>query len=325
MPCPVHPSIHLVEAAVADWARAAGLDPDPAASRLAGRAFARCETGEVTALARWLTWMSRLRRTPEALTPVLAVAEGGEPGPAPLERAFSGLWTACAPGMSGAWRERFTAGLAAQREALLPRGTPTALPPVTPPPFSPGTSLSPGAPPPRPRETPADLSPGASPGGGSGTPSAGPTSAGTPSAGDPGDHTEPYGDAFGRYLFDLVEPCLGVEVPAPVRRSPRWRALVEASGDVAAWCEEAVAGHGHEGTIFLERSNPEAEEGKIDRVATRVEELWTAARAIPALTERHGLGFAASREVTRVACAFLTIPRAYLERLLETPRYRHLG
>ncbi|MEU4534624.1 hypothetical protein AB0G15_07145 [Streptosporangium sp. NPDC023825] len=278
MPCPVHPSIHLVEAAAADWAHAAGLDPDPAASRLAGRAFARCETGAVTALARWLTWMSCLRRAPEALTPVLAVAAGGEPGPAPLERAFSGLWAACAPRMSGAWRERFTAGLAAQREAILPREPPAA--------------LSPG--------TPAE-----------------PCSPGTPA--------EPCGDAFGRYLFDLVEPCLGVEVPAPVGRSPQWRALVEASGDVAARCEEAVAGHGHAGTIFLERSNREAEEWIIDRVATRMEELWTAARAIPALTERHDLGFAASREVTGVACAFLTIPRAYLEWLLETPRYRHLG
>ncbi|MGJ6961561.1 hypothetical protein ACSDR0_06575 [Streptosporangium sp. G11] len=266
MPCPVHPSIHLVEAATSDWARAAGLDPDPAASRLAGWAFARCETGAATLLARWLTWMSRLRQAPEALTPVLAVAAGGEPGPAPLERAFSGLWAACAPGMGRAWRERFTAGLAAQREATLARGT------------------SPG-----------------------------------------GERTGAAGSAFGRYLLDLAEPCLGVEVPEPVWRSPQWRALAEASGDVAAWCEEAVAGHGHADTIFLERSNREAEEWTIDRVATRMEELWTAARAIPALTERHGLGFAASREVTRVACAFLTIPRAYLELLLEIPRYRHLG
>ncbi|MGS2643506.1 hypothetical protein [Streptosporangium sp. LJ11] len=287
MPCPVHPSIHLVEAAAADWARAAGLDPDPAASRLAGRAFARCETGAVTPLARWLTWMSRLRQAPEALTPVLAVAAGGEPGPAPLERAFSGLWAACAPRMSGAWRERFTAGLAAQREAILPR--------------EPAAALSPGTPAkPRSSGAPAE-----------------PCSSGTPA--------EPGGDAFGRYLFDLVEPCLGVEVPAPVWRSPQWRALVEASGNVAARCEEAVAGRGHAGTVFLERSNREAEEWIIDSVATRMEELWTAARAIPALTERHDLGFAASREVTRVACAFLTIPRAYLEWLLETPRYRHLG
>ncbi|MER6172158.1 terpene synthase family protein [Streptosporangium sp. NPDC001681] len=254
MPCPVHPSIHLVEAAASDWAHAAGLTPDPAASWLAGRAFARCETRAVTLLARWLTWEARLREEPAAITPVLAVAAGGEPGTAPLTRAFAGLWGACAPRMSAAWRERFTAGLAG----------------------------------------------GAHP---------------------DGEHA----NAFGRRLLDLVEPCYGVEVPAPVRRSPRWRALVEASGDVTTWCAEAAAEHDGARGAFLERSNRMAEERVIDRVATRMEELWTAARAIPALTERHDLGFAASREVTRVACAFLTIPRAYLEWLLETPRYRHLG
>ncbi|WP_030921145.1 terpene synthase family protein [Streptosporangium amethystogenes] len=249
MPCPVHPSIHLVEAAASDWARAAGLPPDPAASWLAGRAFARCETRAVTLLARWLTWGARLREEPAALPPVLAVAAGGEPGTAPLTRAFADLWGACAPRMSDAWRERFTAGLAT------------------------------GEPP----------------------------------------------NAFGRLPLDLVEPCYGVEVPAPVRRSPRWRALVEASGDVTTWCAEAAAGHDGARGAFLERSNRVAEERVIDRVAARMEELWTAARAIPALTERHDLGFATSQEVTRVACAFLTIPRAYLEWLLETPRYRHLG
>lgn len=239
MPCPLHPSIHLVEAEVSGWARTVGLEPDPVACRLAGRAFARCETPAVTSLARWLTWMSRLREEPAALTGALAVATGREPGPAPLERAFASLWEACAPAMSDGWRERFTVALAA-------------------------------------------------------------------------------GGDFGRRLFDLdlVELCLGVEVPAPVRRSPHWRALVAASGDVTVWCAEAaVTGDD------LERSNSET----IDRVVTRMEELWTAARPVPALTDRHDLGFAASAEVMRVACALLTIPRAYLEWLLETPRYRHLG
>ncbi|GAA3427263.1 hypothetical protein GCM10018953_44460 [Streptosporangium nondiastaticum] len=40
-----------------------------------------------------------------------------------------------------------------------------------------------------------------------------------PAAGD----YPPFGrDRFGRYLFDLVEPCAGVEAPAAVRRSPHW-------------------------------------------------------------------------------------------------------
>ncbi|MEV8630472.1 terpene synthase family protein [Streptosporangium sp. NPDC051023] len=301
VPCPMHPSVHRIEAAVIDWARRTGLDADPAAGvhLLAGRAFARHDTGTATLFACWLTWLSRLRREPSAFAGVLAVAGGGEPGPAPVERAFADLWRACAPGMSDKWRERFRAGLAAQRAALLGAGA---------------SSVS-----------VEDY----------------------PARGRAG---------FGRYLFDLVEPCAGVEVPASVQESPRWRSVVEASGDVVTWCDDLATGGGYvaaasaflhretvPGTTTAPRTAPRtatgvtgetapvagavpgtAVEWVVDRVVDRMEELWTAARTLPTLVERCNLGLAASREVIQVACAFLTIPRAYLEGLLESPRYRHL-
>ncbi|MDP9845316.1 hypothetical protein J2853_004527 [Streptosporangium lutulentum] len=291
IPCPVHPSVYQVEAAVIDWCREVGLDADPGAHRLAGRAFAGYDTGTATLFARWLTWMSRFREDPAALAGVLAVAEGGEPGPLPLERAFAGLWQVCAPGMSREWRGRFLAGLTAQHAALLATGTPA------------GNRPSIRERPPAGEDPPA------------GAP---PSIEGYPALGR---------NAFGRYLFDLVEPCAGVEVPAPVQGSPRWRAVVEASGDVAAWCDDLATGRGYvaAASAWLGRTDDAAVEWVADRVVARMEELWTAARAIPVLLERHGLGFDASREVTRVACAFLTIPRAYLEWFLESSRYRHLG
>ncbi|MDP9861634.1 MULTISPECIES: terpene synthase family protein [Streptosporangium] len=130
----------------------------------------------------------------------------------------------------------------------------------------------------------------------------------------------------GQCLFDLVEPCMGVEVPAPVRESAQWRAVVEASGDVTAWCDDLAAGSGYvaAASASLGLCGAAAEQWVVDRVVDRMEELWAAARAVPVVVERHGLGFADSREVVQVACAFLTIPRAYLELLLESPRYRHL-
>ncbi len=264
-PCPMHPSLYQIEAAVIEWSRRVGLEADPGAGAhlLAGRAFARYGMGTATLFARWLIWTSRFREKPSAFAGVLAVAGGGEPGP-PLERAFADLWRVCAPGMGDGWREQFLAGLAAQHAALLDTVPPSA------------------------EDYPA------------------------------------LGRArFGRCLFDLVEPCTGVEVPAPVRESAQWRAVVEASADVAVWCDDLASGRGYVAAAPVPRGEA-AEQWVVDRVVARMEELWTAARAIPVVVERHGLDFAASREVIQVACAFLTIPRAYLEWLLESPRYRHL-
>ncbi|MFF5204840.1 terpene synthase family protein [Streptosporangium sp. NPDC000396] len=269
MPCPMHPSVHQIEAAVIGWSRGIGLEADPGAGvhLLAGRAFARYGMGTATLFARWLTWMSRFRGEPSAFAGLLAVSEGDEPGPSPVERAFADLWQACAPGMSGGWRERFLAGLAAQHMALLTPGTP----PIE------------------------DY----------------------PALGRAG---------FGRYLLDLVEPCIGVEVPAAVQRSPQWQAAADASADVIAWCDDLAAGRGYvtAASAHLGHGGEAAVEWVIDRIVARMEELWVAARALPVVVERCDLGFAASREVIQVACALLTVPRAYLEWLLESPRYRHM-
>jgi hypothetical protein len=255
-PCPMHPSVHRIEAALIEWSRLAGLEVDRAAAlhRVAGRAFARCDTGAATLFARWLAWTRRFREESDAYAGVLMAAEGADPGPRPVERAFAELWRESAAGMSREWRERFLAGLTAQRAALLDAAPPGPLP-------ARGRAVS------------------------------------------------------GPHLFDLVEPCLGVEVPAPVAADRRWRALVEASGDVVAWCGDVAAGHG-----TARHGDEAAAERIVERLVARTEELWTAARTVPVLVERHGLGLAAGRDVTRVACAFLTVSRAHLEHLLESCR-----
>ncbi|GAA3119062.1 terpene synthase family protein [Streptosporangium carneum] len=317
-PCPMHPSVHRIEAAVIDWARRTGLEADPTAGvhLLAGRAFARHDTGTATTFACWLTWLSRLRDEPSALAGVLAVAGGGEPGPAPVERAFADLWRACAPAMSDGWRERFVAGLAAGTAGLAPGH---AKPPGT---GTAGTTRTTGT-------TGARTA---------GTNRADAGTAGTRTAGTASAEERPArsGAGLGRRLSDLVEPCVGIEVPAQVGESPRWRSMVEASGDVVTWCDDLATGGGYAAaaSALLGGGGVPGRAGEAgagttvgwaaDRVADRMEELWASARALPVLVERCGLDFAASREVIQVACAFLTIPRAYLEGLLESPRYRHL-
>ncbi|GAA3146335.1 hypothetical protein GCM10010466_41700 [Planomonospora alba] len=290
-PCPMHPSVHRIEAALLAWSRGLGLEVDRGAGvhRLAGRAMARCDTGAATLFARWLAWLLRFREESDAYAGVLAVAEGCEPGPRTVERAFASLWRESAPGMSEQWRERFLAHLTSQRAALLDAG---------------------------------------------------------PAARDRA--------ACGPCLFDVVEPCLGVEVPGGLPADREWRALDEAACDVVAWCDGLAAregrtaapspggppgargtgarGAGARGagarTPRTREAGPpgaetrgiegqEVEAWEVERLVARMEELWTAARTVPVLVERHGLGLAAGRDVTRVACAFLTVSRAHLERLLE--------
>ncbi|MFC4059701.1 hypothetical protein ACFOWE_15460 [Planomonospora corallina] len=281
-PCPMHPSVHRIEAALLEWSRRLGLEVDRGAGvhRVAGRAMARCDTGAAALFARWLAWLLRFREESDAYAGVLAVAEGCEPGPRTVERAFASLWRECSPGMSRQWRERFLAHLTAQRAALLDTGrTRGATARGAVPAARSSSGLRAGSRP--------DLRAGPPPG------SSVPVR--------PRDRT-----ACGPCLFDVVEPCLGVEVPARLAGDRRWLALTEAAGDVAAWCDGLASGYGR------------APAEEVERLVVRMEELWTAARAVPVLVERHGLGLATGRDVTRVACVFLTLSRAHLERLLET-------
>ena len=57
-----------------------------------------------------------------------------------------------------------------------------------------------------------------------------------------------------------------------------------------------------------------------DRIAARAEDLRTSARRLPALFDRFGFSTGQARDVSKVACAFLTAPRATLEWLLESSR-----
>ncbi|MEV7009358.1 terpene synthase family protein [Streptosporangium sp. NPDC051022] len=136
----------------------------------------------------------------------------------------------------------------------------------------------------------------------------------------------------GPYLFDLVEPCLGVEVPAGLRESPTWRTLVDACNDVTAWCNDVASHHKEQANGDMHNyvtvaahafglSNTDAVAWVNDRIAERAEDLRAAARRLPGLFDRFGLSPVQARNASKVACAFLAAPRAQLEWLLESSRY----
>ncbi|HEX4816069.1 MAG TPA: terpene synthase family protein [Nonomuraea sp.] len=130
----------------------------------------------------------------------------------------------------------------------------------------------------------------------------------------------------GPYLYDLVEPCLRVEVPAWVHESEPWQLLVDACSDVTAWCNDVASrpkerGDAHNFVVLAMRqlglTEREATAWVLDRIARRCDDMRRAARRLPL----PDLPPKTARDVSKVACAYLAAPRAHLDWLLESTRY----
>ncbi|MER5627184.1 terpene synthase family protein [Streptosporangium sp. NPDC002544] len=294
-PCRMHPSVDLISAELAGWAREAGLEAPPRAGfeRMAGRAFAGFGVEAALLFAKWLTWLFHFDdewdekpagRAAEIVEATFArldlVARAPVHASSPVEIAFADLWEITAGRMSTRWRHRFLAGLAAQGEAC--------------------------------RTEAENRCAGRVP--------------------SPAEYPRLRRGTAGPYLFDLVEPCLGVEVPAGLRESTTWRTLVDACNDVTAWCNDVASHHKERANgdvhnyvtvaaTAFRLSDGAAVTWVNDRIAARAEDLRISARRLPALFDRFELSIGQAREVSKVACAFLAAPRAQLEWLLESSRY----
>lgn len=130
----------------------------------------------------------------------------------------------------------------------------------------------------------------------------------------------------GPFLYDLVEPCLGVEVPVDLHAGEPWQSLVDACNDAVAWCNDVASvpkerGDGHNLVVIamreLELGEREAIAWTLDRIAERCADMRLAARRLR-LDELDQL---TARNVAKVACAYLAAPRAHLDWLLESARY----
>ncbi|MGC5011202.1 terpene synthase family protein [Streptosporangium sp. DT93] len=294
-PCRMHPSVELIAAELALWARDTGLEPPPGAGfeRMAGRAFAAFDTRAASLFAKWLTWLFHFDdewdekpagRAAEIMETAFGrldrLARASAHARSPVEVAFADLWETTSGRMSTRWRHRFLAGLAAQGEAC--------------------------------RTEAENRCAGRVP--------------------SPAEYPRLRRGTAGPYLFDLVEPCLGVEVPAGLRESVTWRTLVDACNDVTAWCNDVASHHKERANGDVHNyvtvaatafglSDGAAVAWVNDRIAARAEDLRTSARRLPALFDRFGFSTSQARDVSKVACAFLSAPRAQLEWLLESSRY----
>jgi hypothetical protein len=138
--------------------------------------------------------------------------------------------------------------------------------------------------------------------------------------------------ANGPFMFDLAEPILGVDLPAGLRRTPAWQALLEACNDITAWCndiasaaKERARGDVHNYVLVLAHERgldlDAAASLVLGRIEERMADLAGAARALPGAFRLLGLDQPTGRDASRVAVTLLGAPRGHLEWLLESGRY----
>jgi hypothetical protein len=138
--------------------------------------------------------------------------------------------------------------------------------------------------------------------------------------------------ACGPFLYDLVEPVLGVELPARLLRTPRWLTVAESVADVVAWSNdlashemETARGDVHGLPAVLasaHRLAPEQAAAMVtDKIAARLDQAWKAARRLPEMLDRLQLTVAQRAAAAQVVKVLLDIPRAHMDWLAESGRY----
>ncbi|WP_199487128.1 terpene synthase family protein [Actinomadura logoneensis] len=138
--------------------------------------------------------------------------------------------------------------------------------------------------------------------------------------------------ACGPHLFDLVEPALGVELPALVVDLPAWTALTEATADLLAWCNDLAScrreradGDVHDLVAVLAAADgcgqEQAVRRAVDQIARRAADVPAAALALADGLDRLAASPAERTSVRRVAAVLLAAPRAHLDWLVESGRY----
>ncbi|WP_246006974.1 terpene synthase family protein [Actinomadura pelletieri] len=145
--------------------------------------------------------------------------------------------------------------------------------------------------------------------------------------------------ACGPFLYDLVEPVLGVELPARLLRTPSWKTLAHSVADVVAWSNdvashdlEAARGDVHDLPAVLAHARGVAP-GDADtiaalvagRITDRLEDAWTAARRLPEMLDRLELTVAQRAAAAQVVKVLLDVPRAHIDWLAESGRYEPPG
>ncbi|GAA1586977.1 hypothetical protein GCM10009678_81880 [Actinomadura kijaniata] len=135
------------------------------------------------------------------------------------------------------------------------------------------------------------------------------------------------------FLFDLVEPMLDVELPTGLLVTPWWKNLSEATADIVAWsndvashAREAERGDAHNHVTVLSAAYDFPPERTVEWVVERIEhragDLAAAGRTMDEALNWLQLTPERRSDVERVVGVFLALPRAHIDWLCESGRYR---
>ncbi|MFI6642626.1 terpene synthase family protein [Streptomyces sp. NPDC050504] len=136
----------------------------------------------------------------------------------------------------------------------------------------------------------------------------------------------------GLWLYDLPEAVLDIELPPAFAATALWRELVRHISDAANWCNDVLS-HPKETAdeltvnyLLVARHHLGLAPGAAlhwvtRRIVDRLDRAAALGTRVPDTAQRLGLSPHAVRGVSRVACAVLNFPSAYLSWALESGRY----
>lgn len=120
-------------------------------------------------------------------------------------------------------------------------------------------------------------------------------------------------------LVDLIEPTLGVEVPAALTASPGWVGVVDALNDVVTWTNDLAS-------LRKEAAHDDVHNHVVvAAVALGIDvghaARWVAERVVERLADLRAHADTVERAAPDVVDVLLRTPRAHLDWLLESHRY----
>ncbi|MDL4771251.1 MULTISPECIES: terpene synthase family protein [Thermomonosporaceae] len=138
--------------------------------------------------------------------------------------------------------------------------------------------------------------------------------------------------ACGPFMYDLIEPVLGVEVPVRLLATPDWRTVTEGTADIVAWTNdlvshvcEAARDDAHNMPSVLAAAygiDPgKAGEWVVERIAIRIGDVAAAARTLPGMLDLLRPTDEQRDAAVQVVRVLLDTPRAHVEWLIESGRY----